>query len=53
MRPWLQAVLKIVVMVSTMCSGIRVAKYDVPLGEEEHKGDRGTKQTQQDLGRAA
>ena len=52
-RPWLQAILKIVVMASTMCSGIIVAKYDVPIGDKGHEGGKGTKQSQQDLDRAA
>ena len=29
MRPWLRTVLKVVVMGTTMCSGIIVATYDV------------------------
>jgi hypothetical protein len=52
-RPWLQAILKVVVMASTMCSGLIVTKYDVPIGDERHEGGRGTKQPQQDLDRAA
>lgn len=52
-RPWLEAVLKVVVMAATMCSGIVVAKYDVPVGDEGHEGGWGTRQTQQDLDRAA
>ena len=52
-RPWLKAILKVVVLVSTMCSGIIVAKNDVPIGDEGHEGGRGTQQPQQDLDRAA
>ena len=52
-RPWLRAVLKVVVMGATMCSGIIVAKNDLPLGNEWHDGAQGTRQTQQDLDRAA
>jgi len=52
-RPWLQAILKVVVMASTMCSGITVARYDVPRGDEGYEGWRGTQQPQQDLDRAA
>lgn len=52
-RSWLETFLKVVVMGATMCSGIIVAKSDVPLGDEGHEGGRSTKQTQQDLDRAA
>jgi hypothetical protein len=31
MRPWLETLLKVVVMAATMCSGIIVAKYDGPV----------------------
>jgi len=53
MRPWLQTVLKVVVMGVTMCSGIVVAKNDVPMGDEGQEGDRDIKQTRQKLDRAA
>ena len=53
MRPWLETVLKGVVMAATMCSGIVVAKYDVRIGDEGHKGGRGVRQDQQGLDRAA
>lgn len=53
MRPWLVTVLKVVVKGVTMCSGITVAKYDVPMGDEGHEGGRGTRQSQQKLDRAA
>jgi hypothetical protein len=53
MRPWLETVLKVVVMGATMCSGIIVAKYDVPIGDEGYEGGRGTRQSQQELDRAA
>lgn len=53
MRPWLETVLKVVVMGATMCSGIIVAKYDVPIGDEGHEGGRGTRPSQQELDRAA
>ena len=52
-RPWLRAILKVVVMAATMCSGIIVAKYDVPIGDEGRQGGQGTQQPQQDLDRAA
>ena len=53
MRPWLETVLKVVVMGATMCSGIIVPKSDMSLGDEGLEGKRDTKQTQQDLDRAA
>jgi len=53
MRHWLVTVLKVVVMGVTMCSGIIVAKYDVPIGDEGHEGGRGTRQSQQALDHAA
>ena len=53
MRPWLETVLKVVVRGATMCSGIIVAKYDVPIGDQGHEGGRGTRQSQQELDRAA
>ncbi len=53
MRPWLETVLKVVVMGATMCSGIIVAKYDVSMGDEGHEEGRGTRQSQQKLDRAA
>ena len=53
MRPWLETVLKGVVMAATMCSGILVAKYDVPIGDEGREGGRGIGQDQRGLDRAA
>ena len=55
MRPWVEIVLKVVVMGATMCSGIIVAKYkyDVPIGDEGHEGGRATRQSQRELDRAA
>jgi hypothetical protein len=53
MRPWLETVLKVVVRGVTMCSGIIVARYDVHIGDEGHEGGRGTRQSQQELDRAA
>lgn len=53
MRPWLETVLKVVVMEATMCSGIIVAKYDVPIEDEDHERGRDTRQSQQALDRAA
>ena len=53
MRPWVETVLKVVVMGATMCSGIIVAKYDVPLRDEEQDGGQGTRQSQKELDRAA
>lgn len=51
--PWFETVLKVVLMGATVCSGIIVARYDVPIGGEGHKGGRGTRQSQQELDRAA
>ncbi len=53
MRPWWERLLKVVVMGATMCSGMVVPKFDVPIGDEGLEGKRDTKQTQQDLDRAA
>lgn len=53
MRPWLETVLKVVVMGLTMCCGIIVAKYDVPMGDKEQEEGRGTRESQQELDRAA
>jgi hypothetical protein len=53
MRHWLETVLKVVVMAATMCSGIIVPKYDVPVGDEGHEGGRGIRQDQRGLDRAA
>ena len=53
MRPWSETVLKLVVMAATMCSGIVVAKYDVRVGDEGHKGERGVRQDRRGLDRAA
>ena len=53
MRPWLETVLKLVVMGLTMCSGIVVPKDDVPIGDEGLEGGRDTRQSQQELDRAA
>jgi hypothetical protein len=53
MRPWLETVLKVVVMGVTMYSGIVVPKDDLPMGDEGHEGERGRKQSQQELDRAA
>ena len=53
MKPWLETVLKVVVMGATMCSGIIVAKNDPPLGNDGPEGGRGTRQSQKELDRAA
>jgi len=53
MRPWLETVLKVVVMGITMYSGIVVPKDDVPVGDEGHEEGRGTRPSQQELDRAA
>ena len=53
MRPWVETVLKVLVMGATMCSGAIVAKYDVPTEGEGHEGGRGARQSQQELDRAA
>ena len=53
MRPWLETILKVVVLGLTMCGGIIVAKSDVPMGDEGHEEGWGTRQSQQELDRAA
>jgi hypothetical protein len=53
MRPWVETVLKAVVVGATLCSGITVAKDDGPLGDDRHEGGRGTRPPQQKLDRAA
>lgn len=53
MRPWVETVLKVVVMGATLCSGIIVARYDVPLGDDGHEEGQGTRPPQQKLDRAA
>ena len=53
MRPWVETVLKVVVMGITMYSGIVVPKDDLPVGDEGHEGGRGTRPSQQELDRAA
>jgi hypothetical protein len=42
MRPWLETVLKVVVMGATMYSGFTMPKYDVPMGDEGQEGGRGS-----------
>jgi len=53
MRPWLETVLKVVVMGVTVCGGITVAKYDGPVGDKGHERGRGIRQDQRGLDRAA
>jgi hypothetical protein len=53
MRPWWRAVLNVVVMAMTMCSGIKLAAYDASAGNEGHEGERDRRQDPQDLDRAA
>jgi hypothetical protein len=50
-RTWLETILKIVVMATTMCSGIMVPKYDWPVREGRYDGGR--EQDHQGLDRAA
>jgi hypothetical protein len=50
---WVESVLKVVVMAATVCSGVRVVEYQVLVGDEGHEEGRSTKQTPQDLDRAA
>lgn len=52
MRHGLRAVLKVVVIAATMCSGLVVAKTTGQCGEERHEGGQGIKQ-KQGMGRAA
>ena len=53
MRPWLQTILKVVVMGITMCSGIVVFKNDMPLRDEGQEGEGDIRQIRQKLDRAA
>ena len=41
MGHWLETVFKVVVMGATMCSGIIVAKYDGPVGDEGPRREGG------------
>ena len=52
-RPLWLAVLKVVVMATTMCSGIKIPVYGAPVGDQGHEGDRELIQYLQDLDRAA
>lgn len=47
-RNWLRAVLKVVVMAATMCSGINVPRHDSLGGNEQ--GERDRRPDRQDLG---
>jgi hypothetical protein len=53
MRSWLETILKVAVMGAIMCSGISVAKYDEPMGDEGQEEERGTRPSQQELDHAA
>ena len=53
MRPLWRAVLKVVVMATTMCSGIKLVVYDASVGDEGHEGERDLRQYLKDLDRAA
>ena len=53
MRPLWRAVLTIIVMATTMCSGIKIPVYDAPVGDEGHEGEGDRRQYLQDLDRAA
>jgi len=48
MRNWLRAVLKVVVMAATMCSGITVPRHDSHGGNEQDERD--SRPDRQDLG---
>jgi len=37
MKPWLRTVLKVVIKAATMCTGIVVPKYDMPVGDKGHQ----------------
>ena len=52
-RPLWRAVLKVVVMATTMCSGIKIPVYGAPVGDQGHEGERELIQYLQDLDRAA
>lgn len=47
-RNWLRAVLKVVVIVATKCSGIKVPRHDLLGGNEQ--GERDRRPNRQDLG---
>jgi hypothetical protein len=54
MRSWMRVVLDVAIIATTMCSGIIVGKYDVPVGDNEgHEGGRDIRENQRDLDRAA
>jgi hypothetical protein len=53
MRPLWGAVLKVVVMATTMCSGIKLAVYHESSEDEGHEGERDRRPYLQDLNRAA
>jgi hypothetical protein len=53
MRRLWRAVLKVVVMATTMCSGIKVAVYGGSVGDEGHERERDLTRYLQDLDRAA
>ena len=44
MRPLWRAVLTVVVMATTMCSGVKLAVYDAPVRDEGHEGERDLRQ---------
>ena len=46
LRHSLETVLKVVVMGATMCSGLKVPSYDMPVWNKGRQGKRGTRQYQ-------
>ena len=53
MRPLWRTVLRVVVVATTMCSGIKPAMYHESSEDEGHEGVQGHKPYPQDLDRAA
>ena len=53
MRPWLRAVLKVVIMAATMSCGVAVPRYDDLLWGDHGQRERDLRKDRQDLDRAA
>ena len=53
MRPLWRTVLRVVVMATTMCSGIKPAVNNSSVGDKGYEGERDLRQYLKDLDRAA
>ena len=53
MKPLWRTVLKVVVMATTLCSGIKPAVNSGSVGDKGHEGERDLRQYRKDLDRAA